>query len=297
MRVCLFFTGGYDSTYILYKLLTETDHEVTATILVRSENEDIRSDAMPAFASHKNSISNVDLVVEELRKIRDFKYTQHSISSAEFEEEDILSVYKKTEGRSKGPWNYIAYYAVANKDKFDMVASGITWEQMQKKFYNNKGNDSSAEQGIEKINYLKKWIADRAPNVTLFTPLLTHEYHQNFTRWHVFKYLPEQYAQIASSCASPIKKYNSCEKCFKCLWDRMVRNLMLYSDYSSEQIEEYRHSKALEYGGGDGITAPLRVWVPIEMRCYAASWYSADLGIIDTKEKAIEFSKNAKSYY
>jgi hypothetical protein len=293
MRVCLFFTGGYDSTYILYKLLTETDHEVTATILVRSEDLNSRLDIKAAFALPKNSISNVDLIVEELRKIRDFAYYKHSVTPSEFKD-DILSNYKKGSMRHLGPWNYIAWYAVANKDNFDMIVSGITWEQLQKKFYNKKGNDSSAEQGIEKVNYLKKWIADRAPNITLFTPLLTHEYHQNFTRWHVFKYLPEQYARMALSCATPTKNYEGCEKCYKCLWDRMVRNLMLYSDYSSEQIEEYRHSKALEYGGGDGITAQIRVWLPIEMQCHDACSFSEELGIIDTKEKAIEFTQNAK---
>jgi len=295
MRVCLFFTGGYDSTYILYKLLTETDHEVTATILVRNKDHDHMKDIGVYFAPLETNLSNVDLLVEELQKIRNFTYNIHVISASDFDA-DILSVYKKRKVVSKGPWNYIAYYAVANKDNFDMIVSGITWEQMQKKFHNNKDNLSS-EQGIDKVNYLKKWITDRAPNVTLFTPLLTHEYHQNFTRWHVFKYLPEQYAQMALSCTMPTKNYESCEKCYKCLWDRVVRNLMLYSNYSSEQIEEYRHSKALEYGGGDGITAQMQVWLPIEMQCRAACWFSDDLGIIDTREKAIEFTKNAKIDY
>ena len=296
MRVCLFFTGGYDSTYILYKLLTETDHEVAATILVRNKDLDQRKDIKAYFAPLETNLSNVDLLVEELRKIRNFTYNKHVISASEFDA-DILSIYTSGSTHGIGPWNYIAHYSVENQDNFDMFVSGMTWEQLQKKYsYTNSEGEKVFEYGEDKVLYLKQWVSERAPNVKIYAPLVTHVYHKNFTRWHVFKYLPEQYKEMVMACANPTKNYKPCGKCYKCLWDRMVQNLMQHANYSSEQIEEYRYLKSLEYGGGNGVTAPIRIWLPIEMKCPDAYW-KYDSIVVDTEEKAIEYVKQMKRIY
>jgi len=65
---------------------------------------------------------------------------------------------------------------------------------------------------------------------------------------------------------------------------------------TAEQLEEYRYKKALEYGGGNDITATMRYWLPVEMRSEKA-YYRVDDMKLDSKEKVQQYMQNKNFDY
>lgn len=278
----------------MYKLLKETDHEITAVCFYGYHPE------IALAVSHRPDEPNVSLLVAELKKIRDFEFIMKEYSREEFtEDNELLSGYILKGHRSdlpvvSGPINYLVWYAIPgiNEGKYETVVNGITWEQLKKK-YKNISNAEGSPKHEQAEQKLKKF----APNGKFWLPLLNHDFHYQFNRWHIFKYLPQQYAKYCLSCAYPIYSEEEshlvgCKQCFKCLWDNMAKSLIDHADFDSGKLEEYRMNKALEYGGGNGITAPIRLWLPIEMKAkysYGNVKLNGEKILLDTKEKLQDY--------
>lgn len=297
MKLLVSFSGGFDSTYIMYKLLKETDHEITAVCFYGS-HKDLYISVQPKLA---NIQPNLDLLVQELKEIRDFTFITKEIKREEFSEDDeFLSRYIVKDTKhpiSSGPLDYFIWWALPkiHAGFFDTLVHGISWEQMRKKYKTTDGIEGSPKH-VEAEKKLKR----HAPNARMWLPLLTHDFHHQFNRWHIFKHMPKNLQKYCISCSTPVTNEESikesCGYCFKCLWDRLTKNIVDYDAMTAEQLEEYRYKKALEYGGGNGVTATMRYWLPVEMQS-PRSYYKVDGLVLDTKEKVQQYMQNKNFDY
>jgi hypothetical protein len=298
MKILVSFSGGFDSTYIMYKLLKETDHEITA-VCFYGYHKDLCISVQPTLSRIQ---PNLDIIVQELKKIRDFTFITKEIQRDEFNEnDDLLSRYiikDKMHPISSGPLDYFIWWSIpgVNAGLYDTLVHGISWEQMRKKYKTSDGTEGSPKH-VEAENKLKRY----APTARMWLPLLNHDFHHQFNRWHIFKYMPQILQRYCISCASPVENAETkvkepCDFCFKCLWDRFTKNIVEHDVMTAEQLEEYRYKKALEYGGGNGITATMRYWLPVEMRSEKA-YYRVDDMKLDSKEKVQQYMQNKNFDY
>lgn len=244
MKTLVFFTGGMDSTYVLYKLLTDTTDEVTAVLLKKNPDNDFW------VGLEKSEVPLIDDLVLELKKIRDFTYIEHEIT--EFTNE--LSHW----------YTQAVHYAapLLNSGAIDRISTGRTFEQ----------HDQSPFKGAlytgtpSEIAARRLWERE-VTRGELWNPLETNEWVEDFCRADAIGLLPANLKALTVSCHS-IKviegKVTPCGKCHRCLWDQKVRELVA-QDWTSTQINTWRKLKSLQYGGGNGVTCPMRGWLPLEM--------------------------------
>ena len=269
-KTLIAFSGGMDTAYLMYKLLSETDDEVTAIHLVRND------DAKHKIASPLKNNKHIPGLVEELKKVRDFKFISKLVADDDYPP-DIMHHW----------YPYLISYAAPflNEGIYDRVATGRTWEQFNQRVVNFidpftklpiKGNPSA---------FATQRVFDRLVRKgTIWKPLTTYEYHADFNRWHVFTYLPENIRKHTFSCDFPEfvdDKAVECGGCHKCLWDKFTR-VVMKEGWSAERLETFKIEKGKEFGAG-GKSAPMRAWLPIVMG-KGKIWMD-----LDTKEKVKEF--------
>ena len=276
-KTLIAFSGGMDTAYLLYKLLSETKDEVTALHLVRDE------DTKHKIASpHKNN-KHIPALVEELRKIRDFKFITKLVADDDYPP-DIMHHW----------YPYLISYAAPflNEGIYDRVGTGRTWEQFNQRVVNFidpftklpiRGNPSA---------FATQRLFDKLVHKgTIWKPLTTHEYHRDFNRWHVFSYLPKEIRKHTFSCDFPNfvdDEAIPCGGCHKCLWDKFTEAVVAQR-WTAKQLEDYKLTKAREFGSGSKV-APMRAWLPIVMG-EGKIWMD-----LDTKEKVQEFVE-VRPYY
>ena len=247
MKTLLAFTGGIETAYIAWKVLTETSDDLTCVFLHVVDKQGVRQ-----FDGDIHQYNKILPLVEELKKIRPFNFYKKDCQRSEITEE--LNHYY--------PFfiNFAAPYL--NSGVFDRIATGRTWEQAGQKILsdpNLMGSPSSIA-GQRLFNKLVR-------RGKLWNPLVTHDYKQNFTKAHAIQELPPEILSKTFSCVTPLKDehddLHACGACFKYLWIKNVTE-KLASGITPEQIDEWRIQTSYEYGGGN-IMAPLRYWIYLEM--------------------------------
>jgi 7-cyano-7-deazaguanine synthase in queuosine biosynthesis len=270
------FSGGLDSTYILYKLLSETDDEVTAITFQRDYDSELYV-AYPPL-----NFLRLPKLIEELRKIRDFNHIMRTVTEEEMNPD------------TDHTYTYFISYAAPflNDGTYDRIVTGRTAEQWDKKVQvaDHKTIDGSPT-NVAATRLFRKLVT----RGEVWNPLQKNVWHQNFNKWHAFYALPQNLYKLTLSCNRPIAvddgTWNeSCGQCYKCLWDEKVAELIGYG-YTAEQIDDWRKTKAYYYGSEYArIYAPMRIWLPIEMG--HGNIYRG----IDTLEKCREFVRKGPSY-
>lgn len=245
MKSAVAFSGGYDSTYVLWKLLTLTDEEVTAISFVRAPGA-----TKPWFAQPAELTTHIPKIIDELQKIRPFTHIVRVVSDEDItEENNEATVFFVSE-----------YVADINNGTYDNLVSGRSWEQYNE--YRIKGVLGTL------TDMVAQRIFDRdATRGKLWYPLVTRDFHYHYCRWHTFTYLPENLQALCVSCCDPVNVDGNivhCGQCHKCLWDEKVR-WMIAQGWNADQVNAWKHLKGLQYGGGNGLSAPTRFWVPVEM--------------------------------
>ncbi len=191
-------------------------------------------------------------LVAELQQIRPFEFIVQQIDTSDPE---LCHWYLQA-----------VHYAapLLNSGAFDRMATGRTWEQHDQSCYkgkNKKGTPSEIAVG-------KLWAREVTQGV-LWNPLETNEYHHEFCRAHALTELPPNIKALTNSCPFPIineagDDSENCGECHHCLWAEKVQEL-LAAGKNTNQINVYRKLKGIQYGGGHGVAAPMRGWLPIEM--------------------------------
>ena len=259
MKTLLLWSGGTDSTYLLNKLLSETTDEITALTFTGQ-----------GFAGGEDapeSLKNIFPLATELRKTRDFNHI--------FEPMDTF--------RSGNPSIDRHYYTCfvnyaapkLNDGTYDRIKSGRTWEQHDQTVIKDINM-----RGMPATYAARRLFKNTTTRGELWEPLITHEFDANFCKYHTLVCLPADLRDLTVSCHFATYadgKYTGCGKCYKCMWDRKVSELV-GQGYGEKQINFYRRMKSLQYGGGNNLSAPMRVWLPLEMN-------EAPYGGLDTKEK------------
>jgi hypothetical protein len=245
-RTLLTFTGGIETTYIAWKLLSETQDEVTGIYLYLPVRENVR-----LFDGDINHFNKVKPLINELNKIRPFNVIVKKCSPSELTEE--LNHY----------YTYFINFAapLLNNNIYDRIATGRTWEQAGQKILSdpNLNGSPSAIAGQRLFDKL----VNRG---SLWNPLVTHDYHQNFTKAHALLELPEHILSKTFSCIAPLADssgdLHACGSCYKCLWIKTIKQ-KLSEGMTPEQIDAWRIEKSYEYGGD--IMAPIRYWLYLEL--------------------------------
>jgi 7-cyano-7-deazaguanine synthase in queuosine biosynthesis len=248
MKSLLAFSGGTDSTYVLYKLLTETDDEVTAITLKKDKTAEVLN------LAGDRSYANIPYVLEELLKIRDFKFIEHRIREKHQTEE------------TKHYYTYFVSYAAPflNDGTYDRIITARTWEQHNQKMISKTVIGSISEIAAQR---LMKRETNRG---YIWNPLVTHDFHQNFNKAHIYLHLPKNLKKYTVSCSNPSLEFvdskrivKECGECYKCLFNEKVEQFLALG-HTPEQIQNWTETKGFEYGGNLGLSAPIRKWIHID---------------------------------
>ena len=275
------FSGGLDSTYVLYKMLSETDDEITAVTFQRDYDSELYV-AYPPL-----NFVRLPTLIEELRKIRNFNHNMITVTEEEMNP------------NTDHTYTYFISYAAPflNNGTYDRIVTGRTTEQMDK--FVKISDEKIIKGSPTNIAATRLWrnIVTRGE---VWNPLQKDIWHTNFNKLHAFYYLPENLYKLTLSCNRPLAvehethgSWNkSCGQCYKCLWDEKVADL-ISQGYDAEMIDNWRKDKAYYYGSrkeNAHVWAPMRIWLPIEMG--KGNLYRE----IDTLEKCRNFVRRGPSY-
>jgi 7-cyano-7-deazaguanine synthase in queuosine biosynthesis len=272
------FSGGLDSTYVLYKLLSETDDEVTAITFQRDYDSELYV-AYPPL-----NFTRLPKLIAELKKIRNFNHIMKTVTEEEMNP------------NTDHTYTYFISYAAPflNDGTYDRIVTGRTAEQWDKKV---QVADFKTIDGSPTNVAATRLFRNIVTRGEVWNPLQKNVWHENFNKWHAFYYLPQNLYRLTFSCNRPIavdygKDIQACGNCYKCLWDEKVEELISLG-FTATMIDEWRKNKAYYYGSENPshkIYAPMRIWLPIEIG------HGNIYREIDTLEKCREFVRRGPSY-
>ena len=246
-RTLLAFSGGIETAYIAWKLLTETEDELTCLFLKTPNSVGRRQ-----FDGDIHQYKKIQPLITELKKIRPFEVILKQCQEHEFNFE--------TEHYYTFFINFAA--PLLNLGIYDRIATGRTWEQAGQKILSDPNLNGSPS------SIAGKRLFDRlVTKGELWNPLVTHDFKQNFTKAHAIQELPQNILSKTFSCVTPMlnenDEYHACDLCFKCLSIKNI-NKKLSQGKTPEEIDAWRIEKSYEYGGGQ-VMAPFRYWIYLEM--------------------------------
>jgi hypothetical protein len=210
MRTSIPISGGLDSTYALWKLLTETDDEIEAVYIDMKHISAQRAAELKTSGFCRNiseeeterRFQRVERIVEWCKNnIRTFTFIKHK-----YDESLIHPDY------ANEPAVYLIglYIDKINNNLHDKVV--IPYEQ------ENDGHGSSERQpDFGKIRVsgsvkAKRRFVDQAKRGEINFMLLDMNYHQGYA----FRDLPEELIAMTRSCDEPESYAKECGHCFKC---------------------------------------------------------------------------------
>lgn len=274
-KTILLTSGGVDSTFVLYKLLTETDDEVSVVMFERLAKH---PELVRLMLLKKEQNAKFPKLMAEMLKIRPFTINRELVTP------DMV-----TEETSHYYTYFVNWCAPGvNSGKYERLASGRTWEQFDTNHMKGKLG-SPAHYAAQRL--LTKLCGGKGE---LWNPLITHEFIKNYARSDALKVLPKEIMALTNSCADPVviddgASTKPCGECYRCLWDIKV-NELLKAGWNSDQINLWRKLKGLQYGGGNNISAPYRFWIPLEVG------YGRIIDGLDTQQKIMHRMQTRKSY-
>jgi len=236
------FTGGWESTFIKWKLMTETHDEITAVYL---DSQFVATD----IGTIKNAVQLIraQKVVDELKKIRDFNFISYKIKSSDVTEETYLKYLQ-----------FVKYAApFVNNGTYDKIVHGASYEDVACKI-------------LPHLDYfptyyvVERYFSTVCTRGELSEPLMKGDWIQNYNRSYPMTILPDNIKNAIASCDTPklnkqTNEHVDCGECRKCLENRICSE-MLASGKTSEEIFQWRQQKSREYGNGI-LMAPLLSWI------------------------------------
>jgi hypothetical protein len=239
------FSGGVDSTYILWKLLLETDDEVTAMYLGEEHyNGDIYADKSPI--QYQRSL----VLVEELRKIRDFKYFKYNVKNSDISEE--------IQNKALIIIQYAAPFI--NDGTYDRIAAGGSYEDK----FNKVLDDRDFSPMYYAAHNLFNKLCTRGE---YWEPLVHGDWHPRYNRTHAFLDLPKHILDLTTACSAPkidkeTYEFVECGLCYKCNMTRKY-NELLSQGLTPDEITDWKIKKCYEYGPGKYMISASK-WIYLE---------------------------------
>jgi 7-cyano-7-deazaguanine synthase in queuosine biosynthesis len=246
MKTVVAFSGGLDSTLVLWKLLTETDEEITAVYL---DGQGVDDDIMTSKS--EGQFVRAQKVVEELQKIRPFTLIKYTINSEEVTEEIHHKILL-----------FIQYAApFINDGTYDKLVHCATYEDHHQKLYSHLEYTPTY--------YAAKRLFDKLCTRGIYSnPLVTDTWYTKYTRAYALKDLPENLKNIVASCVNisyniSTDTYDACGSCSKCLIDKKFKEF-LEAGKTPAEILEWKEQKSYEYGDGNTMGSIFR-WIHAEV--------------------------------
>jgi hypothetical protein len=234
------FSGGLDSSYLAYKLLSDTSNEITLLSVV--------TDCGMAGGLFGGQVLQMQPLIAELKKIRSFKMKylyagKNEITSHHLDWWNIYPMHRFAEDFNNG--------------KYDRLVSGSNWEMLDGSFHKHSNPE------IQQAKHIAgpKVFASLTQRGELWNPLVTHDFYQNFNRWHALKHTPEN-IRSKISCGSGIEE-NQCNLCDKCLFTNKVSKMMK-SGATASDVDDWRRSKSHEYTESTTRDCSWRWWIHLE---------------------------------
>jgi 7-cyano-7-deazaguanine synthase in queuosine biosynthesis len=206
MRTSISISGGLDSTYALWKLLTETNDSIEA-VYIDMKNISIDQAASLRISGFSRRISKkeTELRFERLEKIvewcnkniRPFTFVKHAYDPSLIDS-NYLNV---------PPVYFVGLYInKINKNLHDKVV--ISHEQENDGFCRFESDNNRNSGSME----AKRRFIDQATRGEINFMLLDMNYHQGYA----FKELPQELIDYTRSCDEPESHTKECGTCFKC---------------------------------------------------------------------------------
>jgi len=236
VRTAISFSGGLDSTYLLWKLLTETEDEVIAFYMNTKEDYKNKFNRYRFYAFEHS----VEIVVNEKKKemmLSVIEWMQKNVRPFEYREYDIEEKYlrKDLENCPNSVNAFVALELLKNNeiDKFvstiEMDNDGGSHVEM-----NNDGSSLIyLSSGFEISYYIFK-------NNSLLDKLEHSLLKTNYHQATAIRNIPEQALPLTRSCNLIDSAGEPCNECFKCRKRIYFKN-KIDSGYSDQEIyEEYK---------------------------------------------------------
>lgn len=241
MKTALLFSAGADSSYLAYKILHDTSDDLTLFLLTTRNNE--RTPYVPPWVAQPDRLNKMYDVINELKKIRDFDVHHELVDSntVSFPLDNPV------------PYGVNAAIPKINSGEYDRIAIGYSWDQHSLRYFKRLN-----VKGVSGDKISKKIFDKNATRGELWSPLMTHEIHDRYGKYHAMKYLPQEFRSKILSCDVPTKGIG-CGSCGKCTINIKVEELMKKS-YSSDDVNDWFAERSLIFGGNDRCASPL-FWV------------------------------------
>lgn len=249
MKSLVTLSGGIDSTYVLWKLLSETDDEITAIYF------DFSRIALVDMLTEKNinKIHQINVLVDKLKTIRNFSFIHHVATNEEIENQLAHKLL------------FAIRYAAPfiNNGTYDRLVTGASYEDKSQKIVQHLN--------MTPAYYAEKRLTKLFTRGSYWAPLVDDSWHNHYSRDIAIRALPPDILQSAILMAcllptydetSPIKGQR-CSSCGKCLLNDATIN-MINEGKTSAEIFEWRRLKTYEYGA-NGLAADSFRWIKTEM--------------------------------
>lgn len=251
MKTALLFSGGADSIYLAYKLLSDTKDDVTLVTVTTPENF---SDH-PIWSARPDRVSMMNRVIEELKLIRGFSI------------HDIKSNLKDITFQLDNPVPYAVKNLIPfiNDETYDRITIGYSWDHCSLQYFKNL-----MLPGISGDKISKKIFDTEAKRGSLWLPLMTHEIDDKYGKYHALKNLPSNLKDKMVSCLRVNGKSQCGGTCGKCLINNIVQH-MINKGYSAADVQEWIEENSLSFGGGNRY-APSIQWLEWSMNKGRKNW-------------------------
>ena len=217
MKTLVSFSGGLDSTYIMWKLLRETDDEITAIFL--DQRYGTTNQGEPALSPYLDFVSR--RVARWLKEnIREFTYIRKPVY--EFLEDEVLTVY------------FARYGARLVEDgSFDRVVSGQV----------GFGDACLGQIGLTtRVVAAERAFRKITQSGVFWTPL----FEWNKRTPQQIAELPSELSRLTLSCQRPIMnqyEITACGTCEKCDRNRFFSKLLESGISPDEAVIQWRDTE------------------------------------------------------
>lgn len=233
MKTLLSFSGGLDSTYVLWKLLKTTDDEITAM------NIDFRLSkvAINIQVEHcgYQEIAGRDIVSWLKRNVRDFTYIEHKAYDTLPDEENVIYFIRRAI-----PW--------LNAAKYDRICVGLQYDETGIEVM---AKDPGERRGVDRRKVMNN-IFSEAKRGELWIPMETWRE----AKPHAVASLPKDLLDMVVTCVNPSIGQNGnitdCGSCFRCLYVEKIQH-MLGNGMTPDNVLDWRINEGIKTGVWRGI--------------------------------------------
>lgn len=233
MRTVMGFSGGLDSTYVLWKLLSDTNNDVTVIHINYDSNLTQSSFSEYKFGGYDDPCSKDISLIKKQKMLNVLNWLRSNVREFTYEELELEKKYLSKDIPNCSN-SYMAFYAAEkiNDNIFDEVL-----------FSMEKENDgASLWFSINGSTTASKIFYNKAKRGSIRFPLLDVDYHQGYA----IKELPKDLFNLTRSCNHIDEKGNACGVCFKCR-KRSFFEACLNEDKSLKEIYDQIITESTAY--------------------------------------------------